>query len=99
MWAFIAFNVAGAIFLYWLARVPKKPKEQEEPQTVDSGEKGNPDHGTLAGAGSTEKRVSAQTAPTISGDKNGEAIGGQHEIRFEPSQNTMVASEGASHEK
>jgi hypothetical protein len=99
MWAFIAFNVAGAVFLYWLARVPKKPKEQEEPLAVDSGEKENPDRGTLAGVGSTEKRVSAQTAPTVSGDKDGEMIGGQHEIRVEPSQDTMVASEGASHEK
>ncbi|KIW29433.1 uncharacterized protein PV07_05248 [Cladophialophora immunda] len=24
MWAFIIFNIAGAFFLYWLARVPKK---------------------------------------------------------------------------
>ncbi|KAL8279483.1 hypothetical protein RQP46_008045 [Phenoliferia psychrophenolica] len=24
MWAYIVFNIAGAVFLYWLARVPKK---------------------------------------------------------------------------
>ena len=30
MWAFIGFNVAGALFLYWLARVPRKQKVQEE---------------------------------------------------------------------
>lgn len=31
MWVFIAFNIAGAIFLYWLARVPKNStKEKKE---------------------------------------------------------------------
>lgn len=27
MWAYIVFNVAGAVFLYWLLRVPKKAKK------------------------------------------------------------------------
>lgn len=45
LWAFIAFNVAGAIFLYWLARVPRKTKVEKEtimmPQAeVEKGEKG-----------------------------------------------------------
>ena len=31
MWAFIIFNVIAALFLYWLARVPKKQKVQDEP--------------------------------------------------------------------
>ncbi len=31
MWAYIIFNVAMALFLYWLARVPKKQKVQDEP--------------------------------------------------------------------
>ncbi|KAK2781143.1 hypothetical protein FQN52_001790 [Onygenales sp. PD_12] len=26
MWAYIAFNIAGAVFIYWLARVPKGAK-------------------------------------------------------------------------
>lgn len=26
MWAFIIFNIFGALFLYWLTRVPKKAK-------------------------------------------------------------------------
>lgn len=30
MWAFIIFNVFAALFLYWLARVPRKQKVQEE---------------------------------------------------------------------
>ena len=30
MWAFILFNIAAALFLYWLARVPRKQKVQEE---------------------------------------------------------------------
>lgn len=30
LWAFIAFNCAGAIFLYWLARVPKKPRKSKK---------------------------------------------------------------------
>ena len=30
MWAFIIFNVFGALFLYWLARVPRKQKVREE---------------------------------------------------------------------
>jgi len=29
MWVFIIFNVFGAITLYWLARVPKKPKVEK----------------------------------------------------------------------
>lgn len=33
MWAFIIFNVAAALFLYWLARVPRKQKVQESPPT------------------------------------------------------------------
>lgn len=31
MWAYIIFNIAAALFLYWLARVPRKQKVQEEP--------------------------------------------------------------------
>lgn len=31
MWAFIVFNVVAALFLYWLARVPKKQKVQDKP--------------------------------------------------------------------
>lgn len=30
MWAFILFNVCGAVFFYWLARVPKNKKEEKE---------------------------------------------------------------------
>lgn len=30
MWAFIVFNTFAALFLYWLARVPRKQKVQEE---------------------------------------------------------------------
>ena len=30
MWAFIIFNVVGALFLYWLARVPRKQTVKEE---------------------------------------------------------------------
>ncbi|PLB43646.1 ABC transporter CDR4 [Aspergillus steynii IBT 23096] len=26
MWAYVAFNIVGAVFIYWLARVPKKQK-------------------------------------------------------------------------
>ncbi|ERT01100.1 hypothetical protein HMPREF1624_02339 [Sporothrix schenckii ATCC 58251] len=26
LWAYIAFNICGALFIYWLTRVPKKPK-------------------------------------------------------------------------
>ncbi|KAL8874372.1 MAG: hypothetical protein Q9174_000271 [Haloplaca sp. 1 TL-2023] len=31
MWAFIIFNIAAALVLYWLARVPRKQKVQESP--------------------------------------------------------------------
>ncbi|MCJ1461610.1 hypothetical protein MMC07_000207 [Pseudocyphellaria aurata] len=31
LWAFIGFNVCAAIFLYWLARVPRKQKVLDEP--------------------------------------------------------------------
>ena len=27
MWVYILFNIAGAVFIYWLARVPKAPKK------------------------------------------------------------------------
>jgi len=30
LWAYVIFNVCGAVFLYWLARVPKKQKEKVE---------------------------------------------------------------------
>ena len=30
LWAYIVFNIFGAIFLYWLFRVPKKPKNKKE---------------------------------------------------------------------
>lgn len=28
LWAYIIFNIAGAVFLYWLVRVPKKKKKK-----------------------------------------------------------------------
>ncbi|KAL8666924.1 MAG: hypothetical protein Q9202_001164 [Teloschistes flavicans] len=31
MWVFIIFNIAAAVFFYWLARVPRKQKVQESP--------------------------------------------------------------------
>jgi ATP-binding cassette subfamily G (WHITE) protein 2 (PDR) len=30
LWAYILFNVAGAIFFYWLARVPSKAKKEKD---------------------------------------------------------------------
>ena len=33
MWGFIGFNVCAALFLYWLARVPKKQKVLDSPPT------------------------------------------------------------------
>jgi ATP-binding cassette subfamily G (WHITE) protein 2 (PDR) len=30
MWVFIGFNILGAIFMYWLVRVPKVKKEKKE---------------------------------------------------------------------
>lgn len=30
MWVFVIFNIFGALFLYWLARVPRKQKVLEE---------------------------------------------------------------------
>lgn len=30
MWAFIGFNIIGAIFMYWLVRVPKKSSVKKE---------------------------------------------------------------------
>ena len=37
MWAFILFNVAAALFFYWLARVPRRQKVQDVP-TVEQEE-------------------------------------------------------------
>jgi ABC-type multidrug transport system permease subunit len=30
LWPYIIFNIAGAVFFYWLARVPKVPKKKKE---------------------------------------------------------------------
>jgi ATP-binding cassette, subfamily G (WHITE), member 2, PDR len=30
LWAYICFNICAAVFLYWLARVPKKPRVEKE---------------------------------------------------------------------
>ena len=30
LWAYVLFNIAGALFFYWLARVPKKAKKEKE---------------------------------------------------------------------
>lgn len=38
MWAFIIFNVFAAVFLYWLARVPKKQKAKDESKVQTDGE-------------------------------------------------------------
>ena len=40
MWAFIIFNIAAALFLYWLARVPRKQKVQESPPHVETADEG-----------------------------------------------------------
>jgi ATP-binding cassette, subfamily G (WHITE), member 2, PDR len=34
LWAFIIFNMAAAIFLYWLARIPKKSRVKKSKETV-----------------------------------------------------------------
>ncbi|KAF2258149.1 putative multidrug resistance ABC transporter [Lojkania enalia] len=34
MWVYIVFNIFGAVFLYWLVRVPKVKKEKEEQSTI-----------------------------------------------------------------
>jgi hypothetical protein len=72
MWAFIIFNVFGAVLFYWLARVPKKPKEEAEPAIENAGpgtsNSKSSDDATLAGVESTEKHGHAQTASTSSAD-------------------------------
>jgi ABC-type multidrug transport system permease subunit len=35
MWAFILFNAFGAVFFYWLARVPKNKKKEQETAVVE----------------------------------------------------------------
>ncbi|KAK6189322.1 hypothetical protein LQW54_013385 [Pestalotiopsis sp. IQ-011] len=32
LWAFVIFNIVGALFLYWLTRVPKKAKKADNPK-------------------------------------------------------------------
>lgn len=42
LWAYVVFNVAGALFFYWLARVPKKAKKEKEelsPEQVQAEER------------------------------------------------------------
>ena len=94
MWAFIAFNVVGAIFLYWWVRVPKK--EQDEPIVVVDEEKEGSDSTVLTGVGSAEP---TQNAPVAASEKTERPIDGQHEIRAEPSQATLVDDEEGKHVK
>jgi hypothetical protein len=85
MWVFIAFNVVGAVFLYWLARVPKKPEEQQEPLPVADGKSEGLDSRTLAGVNIT---ASMPTTPAPSVE--------EYEIPVELSQETVIASEKKS---
>ncbi|OAG12301.1 putative multidrug resistance ABC transporter [Paraphaeosphaeria sporulosa] len=42
LWAYVLFNIAGALFFYWLARVPKKAKKEKEelsPQQAEAEER------------------------------------------------------------
>ena len=42
LWVYIGFNIMGALFFYWLARVPKKPKKEDEklsPEQVQAEER------------------------------------------------------------
>ena len=39
MFAYIIFNVFGALFLYWLTRVPKKSKKADKPTKADAAPK------------------------------------------------------------
>ncbi|EXJ87728.1 hypothetical protein A1O1_04653 [Capronia coronata CBS 617.96] len=42
MWAYIAFNIAGAVFLYWLVRVPKnRGKGKKELASPDASKEGS----------------------------------------------------------
>lgn len=41
MWVFIIFNAFGAVFLYWLARVPKNKKEERQQQDNEALQKKN----------------------------------------------------------
>ncbi|KAL9111781.1 MAG: hypothetical protein Q9227_003840 [Pyrenula ochraceoflavens] len=61
MWAYIAFNVGAAVFLYWLARVPKGARTKRKEEVSGGGGGGA---GAGAGGGVEEKSK---------GKENGEA--------------------------
>lgn len=60
MWAYIIFNVFGALFLYWLTRVPKGKQSAEKPQ---------PAKGEKAAVTTTQESSREKTADSSSSSK------------------------------
>lgn len=70
LWAFIGFNICMAIFLYWLARVPKKQKVLDEPPTEGlSRMQSRVSRVQSRATRSEEKTTRSGDKATISGDK------------------------------
>ncbi|KAJ1324852.1 ATP-binding cassette subfamily G (WHITE) member 2 PDR [Microdochium nivale] len=66
VWVFVVFNICGALFLYWLTRVPKNTKAAEPTKNSEKGEKSA---GVAAKEASREK-----TADSSDSNNNGKVI-------------------------
>ena len=82
MWAYVAFNVLGAIVLYWLARVPKI-KGREENVALDGNE---PNHNgeALDSVGRSRKETTINEISTASADHSVNATVADGAPRFGP---------------
>ncbi|KAF2276672.1 putative multidrug resistance ABC transporter [Westerdykella ornata] len=78
LWAYIVFNVFGALFLYWLVRVPKVKREDKGEKTgKEEGEKaGKKEEGEKTVVGGTVKEVREKVTGEGEGDRD---VGGKLE--------------------
>lgn len=58
LWVYIIFNIFGALFLYWLTRVPKKAKKTEttKSEQIAPGAQSSAEKAPVASAGSSTAR-------------------------------------------
>jgi ATP-binding cassette, subfamily G (WHITE), member 2, PDR len=75
LWAYVIFNIAAALFFYWLGRVPGKSKGPREEATVATAEKGEDDG--LAEAG--YKDATPETEAEVQKEGKNDAAESQEE--------------------
>lgn len=71
MWAYIVFNVAGAVFFYWLVRVPKHSgKKNKEEVTPHGSKQGSIHEGPVVADGEKEKEEVDRDMQTASSEES-----------------------------